>query len=334
MGRRKKGLPVHGWVNLNKPAGIGSTQALAIVRRVLNAQKAGHGGTLDPLADGILPIALGEATKTVNYAMDAMKTYRFTVTWGEQRSTDDGEGDVIATSDKRPSKDEILAVLPDFTGDISQVPPKFSAIKVDGERAYDLARDGEDPELKVRQVYIKSLVLCPPDQGDSRVERSSNANSIKDPSTSLGMTSSVFECTCGKGTYIRALARDIALKLGTYGYVSALSRTSVGSFTLDNAISLDFFKEMPDNTPIEDIVLPLETVLDDIPALALRDQEASRLKHGNPLSFIAKPDMDRLSVIGIKPGQPQTALATYEGRALALIEVDGPEIKALRVLNL
>lgn len=311
MARKRKGNPVHGWVNLNKPAGIGSTQALAIVRRALNAQKAGHGGTLDPLADGILPIALGEATKTVNYAMDAMKTYRFTVTWGEQRSTDDGEGDVIATSDVRPTKDDIAAILPDFTGDILQVPPKFSAIKVDGERAYDLARDGEAVELESRDVYIERLDLL----------------------ETTDYTAS-FECLCGKGTYIRALARDIALKLGTYGYVSALSRTSVGAFTLDNAISLDFFKEMPDNTPIEDIVLPLETVLDDIPALALRDQEASRLKHGNPLSFIAKPDMDRLSVIGIKPGLPQTALATYEGRALALIEVDGPEIKALRVLNL
>lgn len=311
MARKRKGIPVHGWVNLNKPAGIGSTQALAIVRRALNAQKAGHGGTLDPLADGILPIALGEATKTVNFAMDALKTYRFSVTWGEQRSTDDAEGEVIARSDIRPVRDDILAVLPEFTGDIEQVPPKYSAIKIGGERAYDLARDGEAVEMESREVYIETLELIEADSDTA-----------------------TFECLCGKGTYVRALARDIALRLGTYGYVSALSRTAVGSFTLENAISLDFFKEMPDNTAIEDVVLPLETVLDDIPALALRDQEASRLKHGNPLSFIAKPDMDRLATIGITPGELHTALATYEGRALALIEVDGPEIKALRVLNL
>ncbi|MEM6781094.1 MAG: tRNA pseudouridine(55) synthase TruB [Pseudomonadota bacterium] len=309
--KKRKGIPIHGWVNLNKPAGIGSTQALAKVRRVLNAQKAGHGGTLDPLADGILPIALGEATKTVNYAQDALKTYRFTVTWGEQRSTDDAEGEIIATSDIRPNEDDIKAILPNFTGDIDQIPPKFSAIKVDGQRAYDLARDGEEVELKSRSVYIESLQI---------LEHSTHTIS--------------FECVCGKGTYIRSLARDMAQKLGTCGYISALSRTQVGPLTLKNAISLDFFDEMPDNTPIEDIVLPVETVLDDIPALALKDQEASRLKHGNPLSFIAKPDMDRLKMIGIIPGEPATALATYEGRPLALIEVDGPDIKVRRILNI
>lgn len=311
MARKRKGIPIHGWINLNKPAGIGSTQALAIVRRALNAQKAGHGGTLDPLADGILPIALGEATKTVNYAMDSLKTYRFTVAWGEQRSTDDAEGEVIATSDKRPSEDDIQAILPDFTGDIDQIPPQFSAVKVDGERAYDIARDGEEVALKPRSVYIERLDI-----------------------TRHSDDTTTFECTCGKGAYIRSLARDMAEALGTKGYISALSRTAVGPMSLENAISLDFFKEMPDNTRIEDIVLPLETVLDDIPALALREQEASRLKHGNPLSFIAKPDMQRLSMIGIEPGEPETALATYEGRPLALIEVDGPEIRALRVLNL
>ena len=311
MARRKKGNPVHGWVNLNKPAGIGSTQALAIVRRALNAQKAGHGGTLDPLADGVLPIALGEATKTVNFAQDCLKTYRFTVTWGEQRSTDDAEGDVIATSDVRPSPEQIQAVLADFTGDIEQIPPQFSAIKVDGERAYDIARDGEAVELKAREVYIESLEMLENTADTAR-----------------------FECVCGKGTYIRSLARDMAQKLGTCGYVSALTRTAVGPLMLESAISLDFFKNMGDNPPIDDTVLPLETVLDDIPALALRDQEASRLKHGNPLSFVAKPDMERLKTIGIIPGEPETALATFEGRPLALIEVDGPDIKALRVLNL
>ena len=309
--KKRKGVPVHGWVNLNKPAGIGSTQALAIVRRALNAQKAGHGGTLDPLADGVLPIALGEATKTVNYAMDALKTYRFTVTWGEQRTTDDAEGDVMETSAIRLSESAIKTTLHAFTGDIEQTPPQFSAVKVAGQRAYDIARDGQQADIKPRSVYIENLTL---------LEHTPDTAS--------------FECICGKGTYIRSLARDMALKLGTVGYIGALSRTSVGALILENAISLDFFKEMPDNTAIEDVVLPLETVLDDIPALALRDQEASRLKHGNALSFIARPDMDRLKQIGIIPSETSTALATYEGRPLALVQVDGPDIKALRVLNL
>lgn len=310
MPRKKRGEPISGWVNLNKPAGIGSTQALAIVKRALNAQKAGHAGTLDPLADGILPIALGEATKTIPFIQDALKTYRFTVTWGEQRTTDDAEGTIIASNPSRPAMEDIKGILGAFIGDISQIPPQFSAVKIDGERAYDIARDGDTADVKPRIVYIETLDLLSADENTA-----------------------VFECICGKGTYIRSLARDMGLKLGCFGYISALTRTAVGPLTLENAISLDFFKDLGDKPPVN-AVLPVETVLDDIPALALRENEASRLKHGNALSFIARPDMDRLKAIGILPAETQTALALFEGRPLAIVQVDGPDIKALRILNL
>ncbi|MEM9468827.1 MAG: tRNA pseudouridine(55) synthase TruB [Pseudomonadota bacterium] len=310
--RRKKGIPIHGWINLNKPVGVTSTQAVGKVRRALNAQKVGHGGTLDPLAEGILPIALGEATKTVNFAMDAIKTYEFEVTWGEQRSTDDAEGDVIQLSEKRPSQIDIEAILKNYIGDIEQTPPQFSAIKIDGERAYDIARDGETAEIKSRQVYIEDLRILEHKEGK----------------TSL-------ECICGKGTYIRSLARDMGQDLGCFGYISALKRTSVGLFTLKDAISLDFFEQMPDNTPQEDVVLPLQTVLDDIPVLALKDQEATRLKNGQQLSFIAKSDIERLTQADIdwqhKDGD--IALALCNDTPIAMVEVMGANIRSLRVFN-
>lgn len=313
--RKNKGIKIDGWLNLNKPAGITSTQALNKVRAALNAQKAGHGGTLDPLASGVLPIALGGATKTVQYAQDSLKTYRFTVSWGERRTTDDAEGEIIAASPERPSRGDIEAILPRFTGDIQQVPPQFSAVKIGGERAYDLARDGETVEIQPRPAYIQSINI---------VEYQSDTTS--------------FECTCGKGTYVRALARDMGEMLGCHGYISALERTAVGSLRLENAIPLDFFADMADKTPqerealMEDRLLPLWTVLDDIPALALRDTEAVRLKQGQPLSFVAKPDLDRLKQAGIEAAGI-TALATLDGQALALVAVDGPSIKPLRILN-
>ena len=330
MAKRRKGKPIHGWVNLNKPKDIGSTQALAIVRRGLNAQKAGHGGTLDPLADGILPIALGEATKTVNYAQDASKTYEFTVTWGQQRSTDDAEGEVIATSDIIPTEEQIQAILPHFIGEIEQVPPQFSAIKVNGERAYDIARDGEKVELKSRKVQVYDLKLCHPEQSEG------SHNAEGDPSTTPqdDKNTTTFICDCGKGTYIRSLGRDIALKLSTVGYISSLTRTRVGPFTIDDAISLDYFREIGDKTPETHVVLPLESVLDDIPVLPLRENEASRITNGNAISFIARPDMERLKEIGILPGDIHTALATFKGTPLAIIEVDGPDIRVLRGLNI
>ena len=195
MTRKKRGNPVHGWININKPVGVTSTQVVGKVRRAMNAQKAGHGGTLDPLASGILPLALGEATKTVNFIQDATKTYEFEVTWGEQRSTDDAEGDVIQSSDQRPSQNDIESILPDFIGDIEQTPPQFSAIKVDGERAYDIARDGEHADIKSRQVHIESLTV---------IEKSD----LSEPPRACAhegqmMSKTSFKCTCGKGTYIR-----------------------------------------------------------------------------------------------------------------------------------
>src|SRR3954470_16332115 len=216
MGRRKKGNPVHGWVILDKPQGMTSTQAVGAVRRIFDAKKAGHAGTLDPMATGILAIALGEATKTVPYAMDADKTYRFTASWGESRDSDDAEGAVTGTSDKRPSQAEIEAVLPRFTGVLSQVPPAYSAIKVSGERAYDLARDGEEVVLEPRQVQVFEARLL-----DAQTDRSE------------------FEIRCGKGTYVRSWVRDIALALGTLGHVSALRRTRLGPWAEKDAVGLD-----------------------------------------------------------------------------------------------
>lgn len=310
MGRRKNGNNINGWINLDKPVGVTSTQALAIVKRALNPMKAGHAGTLDPLASGILPLALGEATKTVPYVQDALKIYEFTVTWGEQRSTDDAEGTAVASSDARPSREQVEAILPAFIGDIEQTPPQFSAIKVDGERAYDIARDGGVVELKSRPVYIETLTIRAHDGA-----------------------STAFECLCGKGTYVRSLARDMGVKLGCYGYISALRRAAVGAFTTENAITLDFFQN-PDHKPSpEEVVLPLQTALDDIPALALKEEEAARLKQGQPLSFLSKPDLDRLEQAGIEISESPTVLTLYKGKAIALVEVSGPTLQPLRILN-
>lgn len=312
MARVKKGNKIDGWVNLHKPVGITSTQALAAVKRALKPQKAGHAGTLDPLASGILPIALGEATKTVPYVQDCLKTYNFTVTWGEQRTTDDAEGVAVKTSDKRPTQVEIESLLPAFLGEIEQTPPQFSAIKVDGERAYDLARDGETVELKSRIVYIESLEII----GHTPAE-------------------TTFRCVCGKGTYVRSLARDMGLKLACFGYISALERASVGPFSLDSAILLDIFQNPDDKPSPEQVLLPLQTALDDIPVLALRESEAARLKNGNGLTFLSKPDLERMSQAGIEwEGRNiVTALATYDKKAIAIVEVEGPELHPIRIFN-
>ena len=317
MGRKKKGDPIHGWINFNKPVGMTSTQAVGKIRYALNAQKVGHGGTLDPLASGVLPIALGEATKTVNYIQDAIKTYEFTVTWGEQLTTDDAEGEALHTSDVRPTQEQITAILPQFIGDIEQLPPQFSAIKIDGERAYDIARDGEHADIKPRQTYIENLEI---------IEHTGDTTS--------------FKCICGKGTYIRSLARDMGQILECYGYISALKRTKVGVLELENAISLDIFEEMIDNPTQEKdlngLVLPLQTVLDDIPVLAFKDKEASLLKNGNGISFLSKPDLARLEAIGIdwKSDDITTALATYDDTALAMIDINGAKIQPVRVFNI
>lgn len=311
MGRSKKGQIVNGWINLDKPEGLGSTQAVGKVRRLFDAQKVGHGGTLDPLATGILPIALGEATKTIPYCQDHIKIYSFAACWGEARNTDDAEGEVIATSAIRPTEAQIQALLPRFTGEISQIPPQFSAIKVDGERAYDLARDGEDFELKARTVYIETIEMI---EFNPDLPR--------------------FRVICGKGTYMRSLVRDMAQALGTVGYIRDLRREAVGPLSQNTAISLEKLQELADSARLEEALLPVETVLADIPALALSTQEAARLKNGQALTFIARPDIERLDKAGIDWKAGDTALAVLQGTPVALVDVEGPNIHPVRVLNL
>lgn len=259
--KRRKGNPVHGWVVLDKPYGVGSTPMVGKVRWLFSAAKAGHAGTLDPLATGILPIALGEATKTVPFMMEAEKSYTFEITWGETRTTQDAEGEVTDTSDVRPERAAIEAELPQFTGDIEQVPPKFSAIKIDGKRAYDLARAGEAVEIKSRPVRVDRFAL-----------------------TSTTENTATFAVDCGKGTYIRSLARDLAAVLGACGYVSVLRRTRVGPFTLEQSITLDELTQMCDVARVSEGLLSVSTALDDIPVLAVTEQDAIDLKHGRGIS--------------------------------------------------
>ncbi|MDE2383911.1 MAG: tRNA pseudouridine(55) synthase TruB [Alphaproteobacteria bacterium] len=252
---------INGWIALDKPYGMSSTQAVGKVRWLFNAEKAGHGGTLDPLASGLLPIALGEATKTVQWAMDGRKTYRFTAAWGAETSTDDLEGQVTAQSATRPSRNDIEAILSSFTGEILQAPPAFSAIKIDGERAYDLARAGEAPEMAERPVTIEALRLLGAASADH----------------------AEFEVVCGKGTYIRSLARDMGRKLGCLAHVSALRRVQVGGLAEVHMISLEKLEEMGHRGGIEGLqeaLLPIETVLDGIPALAVVGNDAAKLRQG------------------------------------------------------
>ncbi|MCK6418430.1 MAG: tRNA pseudouridine(55) synthase TruB [Alphaproteobacteria bacterium] len=328
-------LNLHGWINLNKPAGMTSTQAVGAIRRLLNVQKLGHAGTLDPLATGILPIALGEATKVIPFAQDALKTYEFTITWGEQRDTDDAEGAVIATSEIRPGLEEIANALPRFIGEIEQIPPRYSAIKIDGQRAYDLAREGEEFEIKPRRVFVQDLKLCPsntisaalplPPSGEGKTARSSGEE---------GMTKTTLIMTCGKGTYVRSLARDLAEILGTRGYISALKRTAVGGFTLENAISLDNLEKMADSAARNQALLPLDSALDDILALPLKPDEATRLRNGQVLSFVSRPDFKRLEDAGLTGAGEHIALARLNESPVAIVAVQGATLKSVRIFNL
>ena len=249
---------MHGWIWLDKPAGITSTQALGKVRRIVHPQKIGHGGTLDPLATGVLPLALGEATKTIPYVMDHRKRYRFTVRWGQARNTDDAEGEVTARSDVRPTQAEIMAVLPRFMGEIAQVPPAFSAVKVDGRRAYAAARAGEEVQLKSRTVTIHAMRL-------EAVPSSDEA---------------VFSVACSKGTYVRSLARDMGEILGCYGHITALRRTAVGKIGEQCIISLDKLEELVHSAPAERWLHPCDAVLDDILAWHADEDALSMLRHG------------------------------------------------------
>jgi len=308
MVRRTKGRKVDGWLILDKPAGITSTAAVAAVKRVFDARKAGHGGTLDPLATGVLPIALGEATKTVPYVMDGRKVYRFTLKFGERRSTDDAEGEVIAVSDRRPTDDEIQTALPGFTGNIQQVPPRYSAIRVGGERAYDLARSGAEVELAPREVRIDEFRLA------------------GRPSADLAE----FMVACGKGAYMRSLARDLAEKLGSCGHVAALRRLAVGPFGLDRAISLSSLQALGHIPAAFEHLLPVETALDDIPALALTETEARRLRSGQPIGLLHRQDRDRICELS----QGGMVRAVAEGRLVALTRFEAGELVPVRVMNL
>jgi len=305
MARRRKGLPVHGWLILDKPEGMTSTQAVARVKRLCDAAKAGHAGTLDPLATGILPIALGEATKTVPFVVEGTKEYRFTVRFGAETDTDDSHGKPTSTSELRPSGAEIEAKLPDFTGDIDQVPPRYSALKVDGARAYDLARDDEDFELASRRVSIASLVLVDhPDRNRC-----------------------VLEARCGKGTYVRALARDLGRALGTLGHVEALRRTRVGSFTEDRAVTLaalDALAESGGHEALMSALEPVETALHNVPVLALSGPDADRLRRGQPVLLRGR---DAPIVEG-------PVYAMSRGTLVALGEVSKGELMPRRIFNL
>jgi tRNA pseudouridine55 synthase len=305
MARRKKGSPVHGWLILDKPLGATSTQALGAVKRIYDAQKAGHAGTLDPLATGILPIAFGEATKTVSFAVDGEKAYRFTVRWGEETNTDDAEGNVTETSDLRPTVEDIEALIPQFVGEISQTPPSFSAIKVDGNRAYDLAREGEEVVLEPRIVVIDELRLV----------------EVPDERTA------VFEAECGKGTYVRAIARDMGRALGCRGHVIALRRTRVGPFSEDDAVTLDELRDAaaPENGgDIGQFLLPVEAALDDVPELAVSQQDAANLAMGRSV-LIRGRDAPILS---------GPMFATCKGRIIALGEIEKGALHPTRVFNL
>ena len=309
----RKGNPVHGWVILDKPEELSSSRAVGIVRRVFNAAKAGHGGTLDPLATGILPIALGEATKTVSFAMHGAKSYEFTLQFGSQTSTDDREGKVIATSDNRPERAAIEAALPGFTGEIDQRPPIFSAIKVDGRRAYDIARnavaDGLNnlPELVSRPVVVNKLELRHADAG-----------------------SATFFVACGKGTYIRSLARDLAVALGTVGHVSRLRRLSVGPFDESDAISLAFLEKLEHSAAAFEHLKPVTSALDDIPALPVSAGEAARLRHGQNLPALSPVAEARFAEV-VSAG---TGGAIAGSVPVALVRVKAGQLHPLRVFNL
>ena len=299
MARRRKGLRVDGWLVVDKPRGMTSARAVGRIRRVTGAAKLGHGGTLDPAATGVLPVALGEATKTIAFCQDASKDYAFTVRWGEATTTDDAEGEATAVSARRPTAEAIVKALPAFTGTIVQTPPVFSALKVGGRRAYDLARAGEAPDLEPRRVAIERLVLV----------------ATPDPDRAS------FETTCGKGTYVRALARDLARRLGTVGHVAALRRTRVGPFLERMAISVDELAGCVTSAPPSGALLPVETALDDIPALALTEAEANLLGRGRP---VAAPGGARNGACLVRSGR----------RLVAIGEVGAGVLRPLRVFNL
>ncbi len=305
--KKRQKRDVHGWVVLDKPVGMTSTHAVAVIKRLFAAKRAGHAGTLDPLASGCLPIALGEATKTVPFVVDGRKTYLFTVRWGEERDTDDAEGRVVKTCESRPDRTAIEASLPRFVGTIEQVPPRFSAIKVDGERAYDLAREGETIEIAPRAVTIHRLDLVEMPDADH----------------------AVLAAECGKGTYVRAVARDLGRALGVLGHVSALRRSQVRPFAETDMISLERVESLCHRAAagegnLADILLPVETALDDIPALAVSPADAARLQRGQAVLLRGRDAAIVRGTVQVASGDQLVAIA----------EVDRGEIVPKRVFNL
>ncbi len=303
---RRKGNDINGWLILDKPQGLTSNQALSRLKRLFNPRKVGHAGTLDPLATGILPIAFGEATKTVAHVVDCEKAYDFTIRWGVETDTDDAEGKDVRTSDARPSREAIEAALPAFIGDIMQVPPCYSAIKIEGERAYDLARDGEVVQLEPRQVSVYELDI---------------EEAISPDHTRL-------ICACGKGTYVRSIARDLGRALGCYGHISALRRTSVGPFDEGKSISLEKLEELSNSADgfdaLMSTIVPVETALDGIPALAVSGDDAARLKRGQSILIRG----------GNAPILKGPIYATSRGVLVAIGEVERGEMHPIRVFNI
>jgi tRNA pseudouridine55 synthase len=305
--RKQRGRAINGWLIVDKPPGMTSTDVVNKVKRGFDAQKAGHGGTLDPLATGVLPIAFGHATKTVPYVMDGTKLYRFTLRLGDARDTDDADGATIATSEVRPTDDQLRAALPAFIGDIMQVPPIYSAIKVAGERAYDMAREGRAPDLPPRPARVDRFELIERPDADT----------------------AVFEVQSGKGVYMRSLARDIAAACGTVGHITVLRRLRVGPFTEAQAISLDKCVSSPDTPAIlPDLLLPVATALADIPALALTEAEASSLSNGQAISLVQL--MGRIPPTADPDGGLARAMAG--GRVIGLCRLEAGMLKPERLL--
>lgn len=315
-----------GWIILDKPVGLGSTQAVSAVKRALREAgepktKVGHGGTLDPLASGVLPIALGEATKLAGRMLDSTKAYDFTIRFGEETDTLDAEGKVVATSDVRPTLQQVEAALPRFTGDISQVPPAYSALKIDGKAAYARVRAGEEVELKARQVTIHSLSIRHPEPGSGSISPPSDRSSerIAEQAQNDALEDITLSATVSKGTYIRSLARDMAHALNSVGHVTMLRRTRAGPFGLESAISLDFLNEAAKARDLTRAVLPLEAALDDIPALPVTPGQAQLLRHGQRLAGF--------------PAKPGLQLATSDEGPVALVEATADGLKVVRGFN-
>lgn len=299
MARKRKGRDISGWVILDKPAGWGSTDVVNKVRWAFQAQKAGHAGTLDPAATGLLAVALGEATKVIPYVTDDLKAYDFTLRWGQATNTDDAEGEVIQTSGLRPAEDAIRAALPGFEGDIRQVPPDFSAVKVQGQRAYDLAREGQQVELQARDLYVDSLTLLElPDADHARLE-----------------------LVCGKGGYVRAIARDLGQALGCCAHVTMLRRTWSGPFDLENAVTIEQIEALARTDEIDALLRPLEEGLAELPRVTLAEDGARRILNGNPGRVTAAPDVD----------YGDLCWGAYRGHAVAIGTYRAGELHPARV---